>query len=306
MMRNIASPPSSLTTSRSQECSEVFNRLQETLQAEGAQIAKQISGVLQWHINKDVWTMSVLNGKGIVIEGTDARLTPDLHIHMDEHDFLDLTSGKLRLQQVRSWQYSTVPYHGHHPALSGFVAEPWTGLNLMYPALGIGAQESQASRQHEASDAPSTIRGPVPTPSSALVMVQDCAKIHAVQSLQSRAIIPPPLLYWRRKCRFSGSVVMSSIHAIDQFTAATLRIEYRNTSDNDNDITILGGHTKRTKYILHFTLYNCRTALLYFTVHCTFVKTAKTISFCSKQLNHVVRFCHGRRVSLRKNERKAD
>lgn len=53
--------------------------------------------------------MSVLNGKGAVIEGTDARLTPDLHIHLDEHDFLDLTSGKLRLQQVRTAYSTTQP-----------------------------------------------------------------------------------------------------------------------------------------------------------------------------------------------------
>lgn len=102
MMRNVHSPASSLTTARSQECAEVFDRLRATLREKGPAISKQISGVLEWHINKHVWTISLLHGKGAVFEGTDPRgLTPDLQVVMDERDFLDLASGKLRLQQVR-------------------------------------------------------------------------------------------------------------------------------------------------------------------------------------------------------------
>lgn len=101
MMRNISSPPTSLTTSRSQECAEVFNRLRTTLHAQGPALAKQINGVTEWHINKETWTVSLLNGKGHVVEGKDPRFTPDLYIDMDEHDFLELASGKLRLTQVR-------------------------------------------------------------------------------------------------------------------------------------------------------------------------------------------------------------
>jgi putative sterol carrier protein len=100
MMRNIRSPPTSLTTPRSHECAEVFDRLRETLHKQGPAIAKQISGVLEWHINKEVWTVTVLNGKGAVITGREKNLTPDLQIHMDEHDFLALAHGKLKLQQA--------------------------------------------------------------------------------------------------------------------------------------------------------------------------------------------------------------
>jgi len=100
MMRNARSAPSSLTTSRSHECAEVFDRLHATLRKEGSAIAKQISGVLEWHINKEVWTISLVGGKGTVSAGRDTRLTPDLQIHMDEHDFLALAQGKLRLQQA--------------------------------------------------------------------------------------------------------------------------------------------------------------------------------------------------------------
>uniref|UniRef100_M4C148 SCP2 domain-containing protein n=1 Tax=Hyaloperonospora arabidopsidis (strain Emoy2) TaxID=559515 RepID=M4C148_HYAAE len=100
MMRNVTAPPKSLTTSRSIECAEVFNRLRATLQEKGQALSKQISGVLEWHINKEVWTISLLNGKGILIEGSDPRLAPDLQIHMDEQDFLDLAAGRLRMQQA--------------------------------------------------------------------------------------------------------------------------------------------------------------------------------------------------------------
>jgi hypothetical protein len=100
MMRNIKSPPTSLTTSRSNECTEVFHRLRDVLRVEGAALAKQINGVMEWHINKETWTVSLINGQGSVVEGKDPRFTPDLVIDMDERDFLDLASGKLRLQQV--------------------------------------------------------------------------------------------------------------------------------------------------------------------------------------------------------------
>lgn len=102
MMRNVHSPAASLTTARSQECAEIFDRLRLTLREKGPAISKQISGVLEWHINKHVWTISLIHGKGTVSEGVDPRgLTPDLQIDMDEGDFLDLANGKLRLQQVR-------------------------------------------------------------------------------------------------------------------------------------------------------------------------------------------------------------
>ncbi|CAI5722092.1 unnamed protein product [Hyaloperonospora brassicae] len=100
MMRNVTAPPKSLTTPRSIECAEVFNRLRATLQEKGQTLCKQISGVLEWHINKEVWTISLLNGKGVVIEGSGPRLAPDLQIHMDEQDFLDLAAGRLRVQQA--------------------------------------------------------------------------------------------------------------------------------------------------------------------------------------------------------------
>lgn len=102
MMRNIRSPPTSLTTARSHECAEVFDRLRATLREQGPVIANQISGVLEWHINKEVWTIALLPGKrASVVAGRDTSLTPDLQIHVDEHDFLDLAHGKLKLQQVR-------------------------------------------------------------------------------------------------------------------------------------------------------------------------------------------------------------
>uniref|UniRef100_K3WTQ9 Ketoreductase domain-containing protein n=1 Tax=Globisporangium ultimum (strain ATCC 200006 / CBS 805.95 / DAOM BR144) TaxID=431595 RepID=K3WTQ9_GLOUD len=100
MMRNARLPPSSLTTSRSHECAEVFDRLRTTLQTGGAAIANSITGVLEWQINQEVWTISLVRGNGTVTAGRDKRLTPDLQIHMDEHDFLDLAHGKLRLQQA--------------------------------------------------------------------------------------------------------------------------------------------------------------------------------------------------------------
>ncbi|DBA04736.1 TPA: hypothetical protein N0F65_004373 [Lagenidium giganteum] len=100
MMRNISTPPTALTTSRSHECAEVFDRLRATLQVEGPALSKQITGVLEWHINKDVWTVSLLNGKGRVVQGRDGRLAPDLVISIEEQDFLDLATGKLRPQQA--------------------------------------------------------------------------------------------------------------------------------------------------------------------------------------------------------------
>lgn len=100
MMRNVRSPPSSLTTARSRECAEVFERLRLALRDRGAALSKQINGVLEWHINKEVWTVSLLHSKGSVAEGREPRLTPDLEIHMAENDFLDLASGRLPLQQV--------------------------------------------------------------------------------------------------------------------------------------------------------------------------------------------------------------
>ncbi|KAJ0406206.1 hypothetical protein P43SY_000390 [Pythium insidiosum] len=100
MMRNIKSPPTSLTTSRSHECHEAFNRLRAALRIEGPTLAKQISGVTEWRINKETWTVSFMNGHGSVVEGKDPRFSPDLYIEMDEHDFLDLASGRLRLQQA--------------------------------------------------------------------------------------------------------------------------------------------------------------------------------------------------------------
>lgn len=100
MMRNVTAPPKSLTTSRSSECAEVFDRLRATLQEKGHALSKQISGVLEWHINKEVWTISLLHGKGILLEGRNPRLAPDLQIHMDEQDFLDLAAGRLRMQQA--------------------------------------------------------------------------------------------------------------------------------------------------------------------------------------------------------------
>ncbi|TMW65067.1 hypothetical protein Poli38472_009234 [Pythium oligandrum] len=100
MMRNITSPPTSLVTSRSQECSEVFNRLRSTLESEGPALAKQISGVTEWHISNETWTVWLLNGKGSVIEGKDSRYTPDLYIDMDEESFMELATGRLRIQQA--------------------------------------------------------------------------------------------------------------------------------------------------------------------------------------------------------------
>ncbi|RMX63034.1 hypothetical protein DD238_005182 [Peronospora effusa] len=100
MMRNVTAPPTSLTTSRSSECAEVFDRLRTTLQEKGPALSKQISGVLEWHINKEVWTISLLHGKGTLLEGRHPRLAPDLQIHMDEQDFLDLAAGRLRMQQA--------------------------------------------------------------------------------------------------------------------------------------------------------------------------------------------------------------
>ncbi|CAH0519527.1 unnamed protein product [Peronospora belbahrii] len=100
MMRNVSAPPKSLTTSRSSECAEVFDRLRTTLQEKGPELSKQISGVLEWHINKEVWTISLLHGKGTLLEGRHSRLAPDLQIHMDEQDFLDLAAGRLRMQQA--------------------------------------------------------------------------------------------------------------------------------------------------------------------------------------------------------------
>ncbi|KAF1776896.1 NAD(P)-binding domain [Phytophthora cactorum] len=94
MMRNVTAPPKSLTTSRSSECAEVFDRLRTTLQEKGQALSKQISGVLEWHINKEIWTITLLNGKGTLLEGRNSRLTPDLQIHMDEQDFLDLAAGR--------------------------------------------------------------------------------------------------------------------------------------------------------------------------------------------------------------------
>lgn len=100
MMRNITSPPASVITARSNECAEVFQKLRHTLLAEGPALSKQITGVLEWHINKDIWTVSLLRGKAAVVVGKDPRFTPDLVICMDEQDFLDLASGKLRPQQA--------------------------------------------------------------------------------------------------------------------------------------------------------------------------------------------------------------
>ncbi|RLN94999.1 hypothetical protein BBJ28_00019978 [Nothophytophthora sp. Chile5] len=100
MMRNVTAPPKSLTTSRSSECAEIFDRLRITLREKGPALSKQISGVLEWHINKEVWTISLLHGKGTLQEGRDSRLAPDLQIHMDENDFLELAAGRLRLQQA--------------------------------------------------------------------------------------------------------------------------------------------------------------------------------------------------------------
>ncbi|CAI5746975.1 unnamed protein product [Peronospora destructor] len=100
MMRNVTASPTSLTTSRSSECAEVFDRLRMTLQEKGHALSKQISGVLEWHINKEVWTISFLHGKGTLFEGRHPRLAPDLQIHMDEQDFLDLAAGRLRMQQA--------------------------------------------------------------------------------------------------------------------------------------------------------------------------------------------------------------
>lgn len=103
MMRNIRSPPTSLTTARSHECAEVFERLRTRLRERGPAIAKQISGVIEWHINKEVWTISLLSSKDVtVLPGRDKNLAPDLQIRVDEHDFLALASGKLKLQQVRA------------------------------------------------------------------------------------------------------------------------------------------------------------------------------------------------------------
>ncbi|CAI5731263.1 unnamed protein product [Peronospora destructor] len=100
MMRNVTAPPTSLTTSRSSECAEVFDRLRTTLQEKGHALSKHISGVLEWHINKEVWTISLLHGKGTLFEGRHPRLAPDLQVHMDEQDFLDLAAGRLRMQQA--------------------------------------------------------------------------------------------------------------------------------------------------------------------------------------------------------------
>ncbi|EEY69670.1 peroxisomal multifunctional enzyme, putative [Phytophthora infestans T30-4] len=100
MMRNVTASPKSLITSRSSECAEVFDRLRIALQKKGQALSKQISGVLEWHINKEVWTITLLNGNGTLLEGRNSRLTPDLQIHMDEQDFLDLAAGRLRLQQA--------------------------------------------------------------------------------------------------------------------------------------------------------------------------------------------------------------
>ncbi|TYZ63048.1 hypothetical protein PybrP1_010091 [[Pythium] brassicae (nom. inval.)] len=101
MMRNTRSPPTSLTTSRSHECADVFERLRARLRERGPAIAKQISGVIEWHINKEVWTISLLSSKDVaVLPGRDKNLAPDLQIYTDEHDFLALASGKLKLQQA--------------------------------------------------------------------------------------------------------------------------------------------------------------------------------------------------------------
>ncbi len=100
MMRNISAPPSSIETLHSHECHEVFNRLRKTLRARGAELSKHISGVLEWHVNHDVWTVSLLNGRASVVEGKDPRYTPDLQIYTDEEDFLQIARGKLRPQQV--------------------------------------------------------------------------------------------------------------------------------------------------------------------------------------------------------------
>ncbi|KAI9911604.1 hypothetical protein PsorP6_009587 [Peronosclerospora sorghi] len=100
MMRNVMAPPKSLSTSRSSACAEVFDRLRATLQEKGPALSKQISGVLEWHINKEVWTISLLKGKATLFQGSNPRLAPDLQLHMDEQDFLDLAAGRLRIQQA--------------------------------------------------------------------------------------------------------------------------------------------------------------------------------------------------------------
>jgi hypothetical protein len=100
ILSNITSPPDSMSTPHSTDCREVFYHLRETLRAEGEVLSKHISGVVEWHVNREVWTVSLLKGKASVIEGKDSRFTPDLYISMDEQDFLQLAHGKLRPQQV--------------------------------------------------------------------------------------------------------------------------------------------------------------------------------------------------------------
>lgn len=152
MMRNIRSPPTSLTTSHSHECAEVFDRLRATLRAQGPAIAKQISGVIEWHINKEVWTISLLSSKDVaVLTGRDKNLAPDLQIHMDEHDFLDLAHGKLKLQQV-CWLLRM-----DRVALGGSVRTTrlTNHVSLMvvsFPSSGADPKETEAAGEPEARD----------------------------------------------------------------------------------------------------------------------------------------------------------
>ncbi|CEG41033.1 peroxisomal multifunctional enzyme type 2 [Plasmopara halstedii] len=89
-----------ITAGFSSLAEEVFDRLRVTLKEKGHLVSKQPSGVLEWHTNKEIWTIALMNGKDTLTEGRNPRLAPDLQIYMEEQDFLDLAAGRVRLQQA--------------------------------------------------------------------------------------------------------------------------------------------------------------------------------------------------------------
>lgn len=101
MMRNALSPPVLVRTSRLQECIDILNRVREALKSQPDSFANHIHGVFQLHINKNVWTISLLHNNINVYDGTQSQLSPDLIIYIEEEDFLDLACGRLRPQQVQ-------------------------------------------------------------------------------------------------------------------------------------------------------------------------------------------------------------
>ena len=76
----------------------LFEAIGAAVKTQGAALVKQVGGVIEFNVDKAVWTIDLKNGAGSVKAEKAAK--PDIVITMSDDVFVQLADGKLNAQQA--------------------------------------------------------------------------------------------------------------------------------------------------------------------------------------------------------------